>query len=881
MIDNIKNTAHECCALILIFVASLLLSCDEEYMNPIQIESSAAFSSISDIDALPFGESFTFSFAAAEDWVIKGLPGWITSSKTKGSAGTYTIQFNVNANDSNSDRDSHITFATSKGSLLGEFDVRQKHPYLTISSNAISFSWDQCSNEEEGSNSSPIDLKITSNIDWKIDIGASDQFNQQFSISSVEGRRDSIISIIPRNFNLSDAPFSTTIRLLAMKPGLGGSLSPALSVIPAININIRQSNLRFIVNGSTSNSNVNILDTNKKNSPFIIDSELPWTIDTITADWICLNSLKGNAGRTTLSLSAASANPTRLDRTGYFVVSAANGKVKRTVTVRQYGYTFDLDYDGAFHFANDETLQRPIQLTTKGDWKVDSIPDWLYVSPTFGEGNAEITVSPKSQNLSFKDNDVNIIIRSTLNSFADTVHVSQDRFLFQVIDKPEIANIPTLSTATYYTSAEISGEYSIEGIPDWLDVSITPSGEKNKYSMSVTPKSINLLQEDRHATLKLISLNHKANGIDVIKEIPVLQNAFIFDVGKKKHIFDSPIGAENSVLSVPISCTGDAVITTDAEWFYLDRTNVTDEGILTVTASDNFTEYSRSGSITVSSVISGYASTINLTQNPYLFDKLDKSIDFSASANEEIEQIICSGKWAVTCPDTWVAITPSTISGNGSLLIRVQENPLPVDRSSIITVSSKDNPSFYKNININQTQHQFNLDTTRLEFGPLETGVDKKVKVNASFNWTAHANADWISVYNDPGHNEVRVRVLANTDTVRRSSTVVVKSDESPLKKNVTIVQEPYIFNCGSVDNDISATAAENVQIQVKCSGKWSVSSPNNWINCVQSTFSGNGVITASFLDNPNNVGRNGSIVVKCEDNDNIFITILIYQLPQ
>ena len=785
MIDNRMYLAHKCRTLMVLFVASLFVSCDEQYMNPIQVESGAAFSLISDIDALPFGDSFTFSFAATQEWYIMGMPKWITASQNRGPAGTYTIRFSVNVNDSYLDREGHISFATLKGAKLGEFTVRQKRPYLTISSDDIYFSWDRCSNEEESFDTKPINLEISSNIDWKIDVGesgSSNSFEQYFSISSVEGKNDSIISIIPRDLNLGATPHYSTIRLIPMKAGSGGNLSPiTLNNIPAIDISVEQGNLRFIINGSTSNSNVDITETNKNNVPFIIDSALPWVIDSISSDWICLNSLEGDPGKTTLSLVAASANTTKQDRTGKIVIS--NGKVKRTVTVRQYGYTFDVKYNSSFHFANDETVQRSIQLTTKGGWEIDSIPYWLNVNPSFGEGNAIITVSPKSQNYSTEDNNINLIIKSTLNSFADTIPVSQD--------------------------------------------------------------------------------------------------AFLFKVGKQSHTFTSPIGSDNSVLTVPISCKGDAVITTDSEWISIDKTYVTEEGILTVSVSDNFTENERTGTITVNSLISSNTSTITITQVPYLFDNLDKSIDFSAPANEVVEQIICSGKWAVTCPDTWVALTPSTISGNGSLLIRVQENTQPIDRSSTITVSCKDNPSLFKHININQTQHLFDLDTTRLEFGPLEFDVDKKVKVNASFQWTAYANADWISVNNDPDHNEVLIRTLANTDTVRRSSTVVVKSNDSPLKKNVTIVQEPYIFDCESVDHDIAATDADDDQIKVKCSGKWSVSSSNNWISCVQSTNTGNGVITASFMDNHHDVGRNGSIVVKCEDNDNISIVVLFYQLPQ
>ena len=171
-------------------------------------------------------------------------------------------------------------------------------------------------------------------------------------------------------------------------------------------------------------------------------SETDWSVEVVTGkDWL---SAYKNGNKVGLN---AKENTTTDDRIGTIVISStANSSLSATVQVTQEGTKAYIkvagnpSFPGSFNGKSGIDYKEFVPIKSNVTWTISDIPDWLNVSPTSGDGDAQITIYPKSENESAEIRKASIKISG--EGTTSTIEVTQDNGLSTVQVKP--INLVTL-----------------------------------------------------------------------------------------------------------------------------------------------------------------------------------------------------------------------------------------------------------------------------------------------------------------------------------------------------------------------------------------------------------------------------------------------------
>ncbi len=123
-------------------------------------------------------------------------------------------------------------------------------------------------------------------------------------------------------------------------------------------------------------------------------------------------------------------------------------------------------------------------------WKFTSVPNWISVTPMSGTGNGNVKIEIQS-NPDYKNDRAQIIyLASTISEWDHSVGVR----VMQKSKTPSRYGIninSTFSWAGDTRKATFSANYSptVESTVSWLTASVTPTGETDKYALTVTAQA--------------------------------------------------------------------------------------------------------------------------------------------------------------------------------------------------------------------------------------------------------------------------------------------------------------------------------------------------------------------------------------------------------
>lgn len=210
-----------------------------------------------------------------------------------------------------------------------------------------------------------------------------------------------------------------------------------------------------------------------------------WSVKDQVGDWFEVLPPSGSgSGSVTVKVKSNNAGD---QRTGSFsIVADDNTNLKKEVALTQSKLKFDVS-PNSLEFAAVSPTDKTITVDAECDWNWtwgQGDQDWLTVTPN---GNT-LSVKPKADNQSDKNNSVEVIVYSTaISEISHTVTVTQDYYYLDV-DKSELSfDVNPDAQQTFNISC--SGSWTISGVPDWLsgipsegsgDQEITVTASQNK-----------------------------------------------------------------------------------------------------------------------------------------------------------------------------------------------------------------------------------------------------------------------------------------------------------------------------------------------------------------------------------------------------------------
>lgn len=305
-----------------------------------------------------------------------------------------------------------------------------------------------------------------------------------------------------------------------------------------------------------------------------IRANVDWEIVSLPS-WLTASTTSGtgtyDAFGTTVIEFSADANSGGTERSGYVVIRHSDGDIRINVlqlayvglsvipTSLTYTYTADTKY---------------LNVVTNGRWWVESVPPWVQLSQTSGNGSAMVSVTVPT-NTAYTPR-YGVLTFSTADEM-ESVLVEQDAWTDSVSITPSSYTYPTSGGSAVFTITS-NVNWNITNIPDWLAIQGPLSGTPGTTNITGVTMSANNTFTAKTGSINVTAGNASAAASVTQARLPMtlsvspLQMGFMFTGGTKQATVTSNYGwsvSSNTSSWVTVSPSsggsGTTTVTIDAD----------------------------------------------------------------------------------------------------------------------------------------------------------------------------------------------------------------------------------------------------------------------------------------------------------------------------
>ena len=747
-----------------------------ETINPIESTVSelgdSSFTYLVDTD-VPWKVQCQMS-SDGDNW-IDGLPSWISANRTEAGAGASDFELKWQGTDSKGNNvggvnpypanrivqlrivSTDATMTSNGKQVYRTIGFNQKPYVLRLGSSA-----DKSEINLENDEVTDKRIAVTSSGSWQIKNAPS-----WMEVSPLSGVGNQVITVKAKGQNLSTSDLtSSDFRLESLRNDIKCDISAT------------QGRFKFDLDSPSVLGAIPTRSTQRYAVTF--ESSGGWEISG-TPDWLDVSQTSADSkGSSTLSIGAKTVNPDENQDRGAMLVFTslahkAQGKtLTRTLSVLQRKYSFVLTPSAMSAIpAYSDMYNCGLLVVCSGDWSITSCPNWLTPSVKSGDGLSDVNVSftpsyntgntARSGKIEVKDN-----YKGTVKSF----DVSQDGFVFSS-SGGNISGIEVINKRSYTVSFDLTAgaPWEIEsGYGAW--VSPDKVSGKGSSTISFTPTP-NPNTSKRTTRVRIHSLINNA-----YKELVFQQNEYEFDTRSESFSF-TELSSERK--SISVTSSGDWKVQDAPSWMKVSLMNGPGDRTIYLSVDNNVNTSARNGSFRiVSELNSSLFKTVNVKQDPYVFDTTSEAFSYSAiSTKVDNISVRSSGNWIIKEKPYWISI--STTSGAGQeggkttdVIITPSDNMDNTSRNSEFYVVSADNSSLVKKISVQQSAFVFSVSTSSISFAASKNSA-VSVRVDCSGPWTVKSSASWLSAQKTDDKT-LNISVTDNTSSERKGNVTVTSS---------------------------------------------------------------------------------------------------------
>lgn len=874
-----------------LFACLAFIACDRDDDSQVSIDSGKGeetFLPIGDITVHPLGDALMMSYTSQYEWKLDydGKGDWINISPTSGKAGTTRIKIVVDPNLDQS-RNAVIKFSNG-GRVLDSFIATQYeaildvtidkapqddedadiHEYKTDGAEKIKFDWKK---SREGA-----DFKVSSNIEWEIDIddevhyllkdGNEDVLSRKYG-SVADNPKDFPFGLHARNHNLNDEIFTRKITVSPRKVNKDGEedvLSEEVMTALTRYVEVSQEFLIFYLEGKDGNleENTSVSDTYDFRRAFteLGNDYLSEYEEADTAPGEQIFYLVYEEGKVNFAEDSWGAlqvgHQTELENGDVLKCLSEGSEMKKLPSVEE-----------------DET-ERERKCVKKEMCLVVPAPN----PNKLPEDSDSAAPTPKSVPLPLS---VGEDVVSTIN-----LNYSQNLYeLFLSRDGGTFSNKGGEGDKMQVT-VDTKGPWKLESSGEWL--MMTDNGH-GRGKIEIYAPDQNLSFKEKTASLTLsTNFSTEDPGIKDVNKPTFSQEEFVFQ--PTSYLPTENISRlDRKEYQITLETSGPWTLKTTSEdnEYWLDviakssdsqEVELTD-GVLkapaagewTITLQANHTnedEDARTMDIEITSDLhEGLQETnaekkFNMTQDPYRFvvskdgkSIKDERVPISAYLPEEYKfKIECGGPWRIVDTPEWVTVNGGS-EGDGTeyidLSIKTEDNTGEkwdesregniVVRSyrSHMSLPADSDAEGYEDIEFTLDQDAFKFDVNvSPEYSVSAIDNQKRyfdITSTAGAGWTISCD-DWVKPQTEDGTGNGNMQSLyfsleENGYLSERTAQVTVSSDVVDKSVPFYIHQGAYRFDNTPVDFDEFAELSQPaVNFEVDCLGPWEIKDCPEWI---------------------------------------------------
>ena len=250
--------------------------------------------------------------------------------------------------------------------------------------------------------------------------------------------------------------------------------------------------------------------------------------------------------------------------------------------------------------------------------------------------------------------------------------------------------------------------------------------------------------------------------------------------------------------------------------------------------------------------------------------------------------------WNATTSTSWLTLSPSSGTGNGTVTISPVLGSLGVGtHTGTITLSAPGAQpvAIPVTFSVTPAPTSITLSPSSLTYTGVSGGsnpANQSVNVTANSNWTASVNAAWLKLSRTSGSGNGTIIAsvdLGNVSTQTNTATISVTAGNTTRTVGVTLTLSPGSLTLSS--NSLAFTATQGLAnpasktIAVQSNGSWTATKTATWLSLSQTSGSANGTITANVDTSKAIQGENQATVTVTSGTVIKTVTITLTLNPQ
>jgi hypothetical protein len=333
--------------------------------------------------------------------------------------------------------------------------------------------------------------------------------------------------------------------------------------------------------------------------------------------------------------------------------------------------------------------------------------------------------------------------------------------------------------ATQPVSVTSNVSWTVSSNQSWLRVSPTSGSNNGSFTMTADP---NTSGSSRSATVTV-------TGGGISRPISITQAAVVLTVNPSSWAAPPAGGTQSVSVTSNVSWT----VSSNQSWLRVSPTSGSNNGSFTMTADPNSTGSSRSASVTVSG--GGISRTISVTQSTAVLTVNPTSWGALPAGGTQSVSVTSNVSWTVSSNQSWLRVSPTSGSNNGSFTMTADPNSTGSSRSATVTVSGG---GISRTISVTQSTAVLTVNPT--SWGAPPAGGTQSVSVTSNVSWTVSSNQSWLRVSPTSGSNNGSFTMTADPNSTGSSRSATVTVTGGGISRPISITQGS---NSGTLSVDV------------------------------------------------------------------------------
>lgn len=236
----------------------------------------------------------------------------------------------------------------------------------------------------------------------------------------------------------------------------------------------------------------------------------------------------------------------------------------------------------------------------------------------------------------------------------------------------------------------------------------------------------------------------------------------------------------------------------------------------------------------------------------------------SSEAGSTTFSVSSNVSWTVSDDASWLSVTPTSGSNDGTLTANFDENTTSSSRTGTITVTGGGNTEKVTVVQEGKTTSNY-LTVSPSSRNVNSTAGTTTFSISSDISWTATDNVDWLSVSPTSGSGDATLTASYDENTTSSSRTATITVSGDGITRTVTVIQEGQavdpVLTVTPANHNVN-TNAGSVTFNIESNVSWDVRDNSDWLSKTPKSGSGNATLTANYEKNSSADSRTTTITI-------------------